>query len=208
MLAKITRATRRREPDKWRQICWNSLVTICNFDLANVGQGHRVRLSQLLHSMTNIKIAVSEIFEFEICDIEKIGQGRGERLSQCSPSNVKIYESRDSHFCANSDGLWHITISNIWPWKCGTSKVNEYNLCIRWQILKSINDFCLLFALSCASSDCLRDINSTNLWLWKKCRWRSSTTFANGASRWRTLKTYKSGMPLFCAITHRFRDLK
>ena len=36
---------------KWRQICRNTLVAICSFDLENVGQGYKVRLSQWLHSI-------------------------------------------------------------------------------------------------------------------------------------------------------------
>ena len=77
-----TRVTRRRMSYKWIEICRNSLVTICNFDLENVGLGHWVQLSQLCHSMANIKIyqghiffvlslTVSEILIFEIFTLKK-----------------------------------------------------------------------------------------------------------------------------------------
>ena len=43
---QLTRATRRRVPCKWMQICWNSLVNIFNFDHEIANQGRRVWFSQ------------------------------------------------------------------------------------------------------------------------------------------------------------------
>ena len=45
-----------RLPYKWRKICRNSLVIICNFYLENEGQGYEVQHSQWCHSMANINI--------------------------------------------------------------------------------------------------------------------------------------------------------
>ena len=59
-----TRETRRRVQYKWRKICRNSLVTICNVDIKNVGQGHRVRLLQWFHSMACIKMYKRRIWHF------------------------------------------------------------------------------------------------------------------------------------------------
>ena len=71
----------RRVLNKWRQIARISFVTIWNFDLENVGQSRRVQLLQWSHSMKNIKIyrsrlfelplTISEIITFEIVDLEK-----------------------------------------------------------------------------------------------------------------------------------------
>ena len=65
-------------------------MTIHNFDLENVGQSHRVRLSQWFHLTAiskSMKLvldiytpppAVSEILIFELFDLENVGRGHGE----------------------------------------------------------------------------------------------------------------------------------
>ena len=83
MRSSKTRVTRRPVPYKWRKICRNSLLTIYNYDLKNVGEGRRAVLSQWFHSLQTYKsikdifdiiaptLAAFNILAFEILDLEK-----------------------------------------------------------------------------------------------------------------------------------------
>ena len=83
---------------KWRQICRNSLMTICTVDLENISQGHRVRLLQwhILKSMKVVftiltsAVAVSKILALEIFYLEIVGQVHGVQLLQWHSRVPKI----------------------------------------------------------------------------------------------------------------------
>ena len=121
-----TTATRRWVSYKWIEICGNSLVTICNFDLENVGLGHWVQLSQLCHSMANIKIYEGRIFFALALTISEL-KSNAVLVSQWRHSMAKKIISTKVmlHFLrANSHRLRYINIWNIWHLKSRLRSLN------------------------------------------------------------------------------------
>ena len=94
-----------------RKICWNSLVTICNFDLENIGQSSRVRLSQWFHSMSNVTVYNSRSWQFWISTNFVVVPFGGKA------ANINIYKSHITHFRTSSHRFPYINIYSIWPWK-------------------------------------------------------------------------------------------
>ena len=80
-----TKATRRRVQYKWRQISWNSLENISNFDLKNAGQGHRVRFSNGSFSMANVNVFKSLILYFAQQNVKHV------TLSYITLHNVTLH---------------------------------------------------------------------------------------------------------------------
>ena len=133
-------------------------IGISNFVPCKVGQCRRVQLSKgilcckiyksvkVARCIFTPALAVSEILTFTICNLQKVGCGHRVQFSQwcLSMSNINIYKSRLTQFCASCYRFTYINVSNVWPsksrsrlpntifamtpfdWKCQNKKNSHY----------------------------------------------------------------------------------
>ena len=123
-----TRTTRRRVSYKWIEICRNSLVTICNFELRSRSMSTTFAIvsfdgiyQHLWRSYVfALALTVSEILTFEIFTLKKYIKSNAVLITQWRHSMAKKSISTKAmlHFlCASSHHFRDINIWNSWPLK-------------------------------------------------------------------------------------------
>ena len=156
--------TRRRVLYKWRHICRNSLVIICNSEHGNVGQRNGKQLLQWWYSMANIKTCKSCIAHFFCASCRHLrdiniwhiwpwksrSRSLGVNFEMEFVGNGKYpnHRSRSVNFCASSHHLEIITFYILPSKSRSRSKSTNFEMHLSManiQILKRIPN---IFALA------------------------------------------------------------